>query len=272
LQQISEPSVSEIEAHCWLEGRKIECEQLQLARRQQAAEAEHQRMRAEKARRQAPPAKEAQHVSQAATPLVAQAEAGKSSEVVLRYILNELGKTGWGVAGLTIAGVMAAGPAGINSGLNSMASTFVTDVYRPARPGRDEHHYVRVSRLAVVVWGLILGAFAMVCIGWFEASKSTIIEFVLGVMNFAYAGLLGVFFTALFTKRGNTASAIAALIVGAATVLAVRPELWTWVLAERTGNADAVLAFKLAWPWQLVAGTIAATVVCCAGRPSATRI
>lgn len=204
--------------------------------------------------------------------VAAEAAPGKGSEVVLRYILNELGATGWGVAGLMIAGVMAAGPAGINSGLNSMASTFVTDVYRPAKPGRSEEHYVRVSRFAVVAWGIVLGGFAMLCIHWFEASKSTIIDFVLGVMNFAYAGLLGVFLTALFTKRGNTASAIAALVAGAVTVALLRPEVWGWVLAMRTGRGDATLAMTLAWPWQLVGGTIAATVVCCVGSGGAKAI
>ncbi len=204
--------------------------------------------------------------------VVSERPAGKGSEVVLRYILNELGATGWGVAGLMVAGVMAAGPAGINSGLNSMASTFVTDVYRPARPGLDEHHYVKVSRLAVVAWGVVLGAFALLCIHWFAAANQTIIDFVLSVMSFAYAGLLGVFFTALFTKRGNTASAIAGLVVGAVTVFALRPEVWAWVLAMRTGSAEAKLAITLAWPWQLLAGTIAATVVCCVGRPTEHRI
>lgn len=108
----------------------------------------------------------------------------------------------------------------------------------------------------------------MLCIRWFAAANQTIIDFVLSVMSFAYAGLLGVFFTALFTKRGNTASAIAGLVVGGVTVFALRPEVWQWVLAMRTGATDSKLALTLAWPWQLLAGTIAATAVCCVGRPA----
>jgi solute:Na+ symporter, SSS family len=192
---------------------------------------------------------------------------GAGSEVVLRYILNELAAGGWGAAGLMIAGVMAAGPAGINSGLNSMASTYVTDVYRPKNPGRPDAHYVRVSRLAVVAWGVVLAGFALLCIPWFRVSGQTIIGFVLGLMNFAYAGLLGVFLAALFTRRGSARSAVLALAAGALTVFALRAEVWHWALILRTGNHDAMLGFRLAFPWQLVLGTLAAFLTAVAGRP-----
>ncbi|MDX2146120.1 MAG: sodium:solute symporter [Planctomycetota bacterium] len=193
---------------------------------------------------------------------------GPASEVLLRYILSEMPA---GAAGLMIAGVMAAGPAGINSGLNSMSSTFVSDVYRPWKPGRHEKHYVRVGRLGVVAWGLVLSAFALLCIPWKAASGQSIIGFVLSVMSFAYAGLLGVFFTALFTRRGNTRSAIAALFAGFLVVLALRPEVagaWTAWLEGVTQREVGSLAFKLAFPWQLTIGAAVAMAMCCAGaRP-----
>jgi solute:Na+ symporter, SSS family len=163
--------------------------------------------------------------------------------------------------------VMAAGPAGINSGLNSMASTFVTDVYRPKHPGRHDAHYVRVSRLAVVAWGVVLAAFALLCIPWFRASGQTIIGFVLGLMNFAYAGLLGVFLTALFTRRGSVRSVVLALIVGALVAFALRPEAWRWALVLWSGDENAAPGFKLAFPWQLVMATLAAFLTAAAGRP-----
>ncbi len=182
----------------------------------------------------------------------------KSSDLVLTYILSSMPA---GAAGLMIAGVMAAGPAGINSGLNSMASTFVSDVYRPARPGRDERHYVRVGRLAVAGWGVVLGVFALLCVWWFEHSRQTIIGFVLSVMTFAYAGLLGVFFTALFTRRGSTRSCIAAMIVGFAVVVILRPEVWEqWT--RLLGLPRAWQELRIAWPWGLVAGTLASTLAC----------
>lgn len=182
-------------------------------------------------------------------------------EVLLRYIMNEMPA---GAAGLMIAGVMAAGPAGINSGLNSMASTFVSDVYKPRVSGRTDEHYLKVGRIAVLSWGVVLAAFALACIPWREHSGQSIIGFVLSVMNFAYAGLLGVFITALFTSRGSTASAIAALAAGFVTVFLLRPE----IMAMWLGRDPATFGLKLAFPWQLVIGTAVATAVCCASSKS----
>lgn len=189
-----------------------------------------------------------------------------SSRVVLGFVLHEL-TLGTGAAGLMIAGLMAAGPAGINAGLNSMASTFVTDVYRPRVPDRDERHYIRVSRLAVVGWGLVLAAFALVCIPWFAHAGQTIIGFVLGIMGFAYAGMLGVFLAALFTRRGNSASAVAALAAGAVAVIACRPEVWRAAVPLLTGDPQAQPGTTLAFPWQLTIGTAVSFAVCVLGRP-----
>lgn len=187
----------------------------------------------------------------------------KGSDVFLKYILSGMPA---GAAGLMIAGVLAAGPAGINASLNSMASTFVEDVYKPGVPNRDERHYVRVGRLATAGWGVLMGAFALFCVHWQQESREEILPFVLGVMGFAYAGLLGIFFTALFTKRGTTFSAVAALAVGFVVVLILQPAIWTW-MAKTLSLSDTMIALKLASPWRLLIGTAVATLVCCAGTP-----
>jgi len=190
--------------------------------------------------------------------------AGDSADVFLKWVLHE---TPAGFAGLMIAGVLAAGPAGINASLNSMGSTVIADIYRPLRPGRSEAHYVTMGRWAVVAWGVVLGAMAIVCIAWQRSSGETIINFVLNVMAFAYAGLLGVFFTALFTRRGSTASVVGAMVAGFVVVLILQPTImptwvgWTEWSRERLGGV------VIAGPWRLVAGTVVATLVCLAGRP-----
>jgi SSS family solute:Na+ symporter len=177
---------------------------------------------------------------------------GDTAQVYLKFTLHELPM---GMAGLVLAGVMAAGPAGINSSLNSMASTFVTDLYRPLRPGREDGHYVTVGRWATAGWAVVLCVFALVCIFWKQANNESILEFVLGVMSFAYTGMLGVFFTALFTKRGNTASAIAALVTGLVVVALLQPA----VLARLMDKEIADVSF--ASPWRMVIGTVIATAV-----------
>lgn len=187
----------------------------------------------------------------------------KGSDVFLKYILSGMPI---GAAGLMIAGVLAAGPAGINASLNSMASTFVEDVYKPEVPHRDERHYVSVGRFATAGWGVLMGAFALFCVYWQQESREEILPFVLGVMGFAYAGLLGIFITALFTKRGNDYTAIAALIAGFAVVLLLQPAIWSW-LARHLSFPDALATLKLASPWRLLVGASMSTLVCVAGTP-----
>jgi solute:Na+ symporter, SSS family len=189
--------------------------------------------------------------------------AGDTGEVFLKFALHEMPVGG---AGLILAGVMAAGPAGINSSLNSMATTFVNDVYRHARPDRDDRHYVRVARVATAAWGFALGLFAALCGFWKSANREDILPFVLGIMTFAYAGLLAVFFTALFTKRGTTASAVAALLTGIAVIAAMQPAVLSFITSRDI--ADVTIAS----PWRLVIATIMATAVAISTRASpATR-
>lgn len=178
---------------------------------------------------------------------------GGDHTIFLEFILTRVPH---GLAGLMIAGVFAAGL----STVNAMSSTFVNDGYKHLRPGRSERHYLSVGRWGVVGFGLILGLFAAVCVYWYDPKDRTLIDFVLGVMSFAYAGLLGVFFTALFTRRGNSISAIAALLTGFLVVTLLQPSVWKGLSGEEH-------FFRPAFPWQLVIGTIVATAVCCTGSP-----
>ncbi len=195
-----------------------------------------------------------------------------SDSVFQLFAIKEM--TG-GLAGLVIAGLFACGPAGINSGLSAMSSTFVNDLYKRARPNRDDAHYLRVGRLGVLGSGVALGAMALVCIAWYDANDRSIISFVLSVMNFAYAGLLGVFITALFTRRGRGSSVVAALIVGFLVTLVFQTPLWMWIARALPGTItptgtpittasirDALPFLKLAFPWQLCLAAAASTIAC----------
>ncbi len=174
-----------------------------------------------------------------------------------------------GIAGLMLAGLLAAGPAGINASLNSMASSFVGDVYKAVRPGRKDRHYLRTGRLASVGAGVAIAAFAGVCVFFHNRTGTSFLDLALGVMTFAYAGLLGVFITGIFTRRGNAASAVAALAVGFVVVLLLQGPVWSvWspVVPELLGVRLSDL--KLAFPWHLVIGTLASTGVCMLGSPA----
>lgn len=183
-------------------------------------------------------------------------------QVFLTFILREMPA---GMSGLMMAGLFAAGLGSTLSAINAMSAAYVNDVHRRLDPGRDDRHYLRVGRWAVVGWGLVLGGFASVCVFWQEGSGQTLLQFALNVMTFAYAGLLGVFFTAIFTRRGNGMSAIAALVVGFLTVVSMQKDVrakWGGVLSSEFASAT------IAFPWILLAGTVLATTVCLLGPPA----
>lgn len=196
-----------------------------------------------------------------------------SRRVFLRFIIDQMPA---GVSGLMIAGLFAAGLSSLNSAINAMSASFVNDVYRRLRPDREERHYLRVGRIGVVAWGLVLGGFACFCVYWQQQSgqfneSSGLLEFALRVMTFAYAGLLAVFLTALLTRRGTAGSAIAALVTGFVCVLLLEPLLWGQMVdveamklaAAESGQTPALLRLlSLAFVWKLTLATGVATVVC----------
>lgn len=166
-----------------------------------------------------------------------------------------------GLAGLMIAGLFAAGLSSLDSSLNAMSSTFVSDFYKRARPGKSDGHYLVIGRAGVACWGVILGGFAAFCVYWQRLTPDeSLLEFALRVMVFAYTGLLAVFACAVFSRRGTTASVIAALSVGFSLTLLLEPAVW-----KRLPLPDEIATYKLAFPWRMVIATACAFGVACLG-------
>ena len=183
-----------------------------------------------------------------------------------------------GLGGLMMAGLFAAGLSSLNSALNALASTFVNDLYRKWRPGRDETHLLHIGRIAVVGWGVLLGSVAVFCVWWHEHSDMALIDFALLVMAFAYAGLVGVFLIVLLTGRGSNFTVTLALIVGFLAVVLMQPPIWQGAADLLTRAAHACNAHRaaawfgrsaavhIAFPWQLTIATALASLLCALGR------
>jgi Na+/proline symporter len=78
--------------------------------------------------------------------------------------------------------------------------------------------------------------------------------------------MLAVFLTALLTRRGNSASVIAALITGAGTAVLLHDRilpLWTLALFHAP--------LKLAWLWWMPIATTVAFLVCISGKSRRSR-
>ena len=165
-----------------------------------------------------------------------------------------------GVRGLMIVGLLAAALSSFNSAINAMASSFVSDLYLPIKKERghaveDNADQMTSSRKMVILMGAVLTGFAIVTAVMQQSSGLNLVDFATGIMCFAYAGMIGVFLTAIFTKRGNTKSVLAALIVGAAIIV---PLMFQKQIFGQT---------YIAWCWWCPIGGIISTIVCLLGKP-----
>lgn len=180
---------------------------------------------------------------------------GEKITIFMHYILNEMPP---GLRGIVTVGVIAAAVSTINSGLNSMSSVVVQDFYRPWRERKNaqsEAHYVRAGQISMGLVGIGLFLTAVLCFYWQRYTEMALLDFALSVMVFAYSGLLGVYFTVVFTRRGSTNSVIAALITGFLVTL-IQQSYIIDMLGLPANWAS------LAFSWQLCIGTLVAFLVC----------
>lgn len=201
---------------------------------------------------------------------VVQTFSGEKITIFMYYVLNEMPA---GLRGLVTVGVIAATLSTLNSGLNSMSSVAIQDIYRPWREKRGQQlsalHYVNAGRVGMIIAACALGLMAALCYYWQKESDMPLLNFALSVMVFSYTGLLGVYFTAIFTTRGSEASVLAALITGFTVTLLMQPYIWDAVMNT---IAPALVGKHLAFPYQLIVGTIAAFAVCQTGNAKRAKI
>ena len=175
-----------------------------------------------------------------------------------------------GVRGLMIVGLLAAALSSFNSAINAMASSFVSDLVLPIKQSRGKSlstdaAQLSSSRKMAALMGAVLTGFAIVTAVMQQASGLNLVDFATGVMCFSYAGMLGVFVTALYTRRGNTASVISALVIGLLVVLLLQPYILTPLSTAVFGKA-----IFIAWPWWCPIGALVSTAVCLCGKPAKT--
>jgi len=156
----------------------------------------------------------------------------EAKEVLSHFVAYSLPP---GMKGLLLAAIIMAS---IDSPLSSLSSSFITDIYRPLiRKGATEKHYLFVSRISVVVFGLILALIALACV-----SVTNILWFAYKIFSLTGGATLGVFLLGLLTKRKANKGNIIAMVVSTFCSL-------TLMLLSHFG------VIQLAWSWLIVIGT-----------------
>ncbi len=156
-----------------------------------------------------------------------------------------------GLKGLVIAAILLAS---IDSPLSSLSSSFVMDIYRPLihRDG-SQRHYLWVSRLGIVGFGVALALIAAAC-----QPVKNVLWFAFEIISITGGSMLGIFLLGLLTRRnGSNVGNVLAMVVNSLLMagmlllskfdLAV-PSLWGL-------TKPFVVRVPIAWCWSIVIGT-----------------
>ena len=152
-----------------------------------------------------------------------------------------------GLVGLMIAAIFVAAMSASGGELNALATATIIDFYRRHWvTNASDAHYLTVSKLATVGWGLFACVIAI-----YSANQGALIEVVNRYGSFFYGSLLGVFILAILTKRATALGAFWGLLAGMAVVLTVAftlPIAFLWhnligaVVVVAVGMTISVLA------------------------------
>ena len=144
-----------------------------------------------------------------------------------------------GISGLLIAAILAAAMSNLSAALNSLSSSSILDFYLRFRPQTDEQRRLRISRLATVLWAVVLFVLAVLCLHRIPR----VVEVGLQIASIAYGALLGVFLLGVLTRRASERGAMAGMLLGFSTEVYLWQYTavpWTWWVAIGTAVTFAV--------------------------------
>ena len=122
-----------------------------------------------------------------------------------------------GLIGLLIAVIFSAAMSSTSSEINALATTSVVDIYkRSFVQDKDDGHYLRISKLFTVGWGLIALTFASVA-----SLFDNLIEAVNIIGSVFYGTILGIFVVAFFFKYVKGKAIFIAAILAELLVIAI---------------------------------------------------
>jgi SSS family transporter len=141
-----------------------------------------------------------------------------------------------GLSGLVVAAIFAAA---MSSSLNSIAATAVNDLYKPFRPRRDDKHYLKVSHVLTLVWGIVQIGVALAV----RNQPGSALSQALSIASLINGPILGVFLVGTFLRRVSQPPALIGMVVSMGSMLYV------------------FLATKIAWTWYVFLGSFITFVV-----------
>jgi len=187
-----------------------------------------------------------------------------SDQLFPRFVITYLPH---GLAGLVVAGILAAAMSTHSSAINALASSLTHDLYAGWTGRRDPAHLLRVGRICSALWAVALMLGALLFLAYDREGKTPVVVLALSIASIAYGGLLGAYLLAGRWSRATGPDVITGVAVSLALMLVV---FFARRLGEQTGLGWLAPLGRLAWPWYVPLGTLI-TVAVGAGSSLATR-
>ena len=156
-----------------------------------------------------------------------------------------------GIAGLMIAAILAAAMSNLSAALNALASTSMVDFYLPRHPLSLSRERIRLSRMATVIWAMVLCALAIL-----SRSGGHVVEIALTISSVLSGAMLGVFLLGTLSSRANERGTMIGMAAGCAV------NLLLWLQGGPIALSPAVVFPKVAWTWFVLIGSL---VTCAVG-------
>jgi len=164
------------------------------------------------------------------------ADATDTDYIFLTFITQNLPT---GLVGVLLASILCAAMSATASGLNSLASTTVVDIWkRLVSKDQSDHDYVTVSRWMTVLWGVFCIAF-----GLYANQLGSLIVAVNVVGSYFYGTMLAIFLVAFYVKYVDGPAMICgAMLAEVAVVLCAHFTNMAWLWWNVVGCVVGVVA------------------------------
>jgi SSS family transporter len=173
-----------------------------------------------------------------------------ADQIFPRFIIDHLPA---GLAGLVVAGILAAAMSTISSSINALASSMTHDLYASWTGRRDPAHLFRVGRVFSALWGLGLIGGALFFQYYASGGDTPVVVLALSIASVTYGALLGTYLLAARWPQARGRDVVGAVAITVVLMLVV---IFARRLVEEAGVAWLAPVARLAWPWYVPLGTL----------------
>ncbi len=182
-----------------------------------------------------------------------QAPGGMAGDTLFpRFVVEHLPA---GLAGLVIAGILAAAMGTHSSAINSLASSATHDLYASWTKRTDPVHLLRVGRAFSAVWAMGLIGGALFFHTTARGNDTPVVVLALSIASITYGPLLGTYFLAGRWPRARGGDVVGAVAITVLVMIVV-------IFAKRLATVPALAWLepvgRVAWPWYVPLGTLLA--------------